>query len=73
MVDFVHFLRQVHHTEIRKLMDKVVVMEVRKAHQQLLVKVHQGRWTDYFVQTSRKEVVRREVRVIIVTSPNAHK
>ena len=37
---------------------KVVITEVRKAHQNLLVKVCQGKRTDYLVQASRMEVAR---------------
>ena len=37
--NFVHLLRQVHHTENRKVAEQVVMTEVLKAHQNLLVKV----------------------------------
>ena len=40
--DLVHLLRQVHRTEIRKVMERAVMTEVQKAHQNLLVKVRQG-------------------------------
>ena len=62
--DLVHLLRQVHRTEIRK------VTEAQKAHRNLLVKVSQGKKTDYLVQTSRKEVAKREIHVIIGMFPN---
>ena len=38
----VHLLRKVHCTEIRKVTEKVVMTEVLKAHQNLLVKARQG-------------------------------
>ena len=49
--DLVHLLRQVHHTEIRKVMELVVMTEMQKPHQNLLVKVRQERQTYYFVHT----------------------
>ena len=70
--DFVHVLRQVHRTQIRKVMEEVVMTEVQKAHQNLLVKVRQGKRTGYFVCTSRGEVVRREIRAIFGMLPNVH-
>ena len=39
--DFVHLLRQVDRTEIRNVMEKVVMTEMRRARQHLLVKVRQ--------------------------------
>ena len=51
--DFVHLLRQVHRTETREVTEKVAMMEVQKAHQNLLV------------QTSRKEGAKGESHVII--------
>ena len=39
---FVHLLRRVHRTEVRKVTEKVVMTEVLKRHQNLLVKVRQG-------------------------------
>ena len=58
--DLVHFLRQ------------VAVTQVLKAHQNLLVKVRQGKRTDYLVQASRKEVAKREIHVIIGMWPSVH-
>ena len=60
----VHFLQQFHRTETRKVREKVAMTEVRRAHQNSLVKVRQDKRTDDFVQTSRKEVVKRETIVI---------
>ena len=68
--DFVHFLRQVHRTETRKVTEKVAMTEAQTALKNLLVKVRQGKRTDYHVSTSRKKVARREVRVIIGKFPN---
>ena len=47
--------------------------EVLKAHQNLLVKVRQGKRTDYFVQTLRKEVAKGEIHVIIGMFPIVQK
>ena len=44
--------------------------EVLEAHQDLLVKVRQGKRTDHFVQTSRKEVAQSEIHVIVGMFPN---
>ena len=45
--DLVHLLRQVHRTEIGKVMEKVVVTEVQQAHQNSLVKVRQEKLTEH--------------------------
>ena len=68
--DFVHFLLQVHRTEIRRVTDKVAMTEVQKAHQNFLVEVGQGLHSDCFVQTSRKEVAKGEIHVILGMLPN---
>ena len=68
--DLVHFLRQVHRTENRKVTEKVAMTEVQNAHQHLLVKVRNGKGTDYLVQTSTKEVAKGEIHVIIGMFPN---
>ena len=47
-------------------------MEVLRAQQKLLVKVRQGK-ANYFVQTSRKEVVKGENHVIVGLFPNGQK
>ena len=47
--DLVHFLRQVHCTENRIVMDKVVMTELPKAHQNLLVEVRQEQRKDDFL------------------------
>ena len=39
--------------------------EAQKAHQNLLVNVRHGKQTDYLVQSSRKEVAKGEMHVII--------
>ena len=41
--DLVHLLRQVHLTETRKVMEQVMMTEVIKAQQHILVKVCQGK------------------------------
>ena len=63
-----HLLRQVHHTEIRKVTEKVVMTVF--THRNLLVKVRQGKRTDYFVQISRKEVAKWKIHVIFDMFPN---
>ena len=40
-------------------------------HQNLLVKVREGKRTDYFAETSREEVVRMEFRATLGRFPNA--
>ena len=44
--------------------------KAQKAHQHLLVKVRQGHRTDYLGRTSRKEVAKGEIHVIIGMFPN---
>ena len=45
--DLVRLLRMAHRTEIREVTEKVVMTEAQKAHQNLLVKVRQGKRTYY--------------------------
>ena len=61
--DLVHLLHQVHHTEIRKVTEKVAVTEVLRAHQNSRVKVHQ----EILCTTSRRE---GKIHVIIGMFPN---
>ena len=68
--DLVHLLRQVHRTEIQKVTEKVAMTEVPKAHQNLLVKVSDGKRTDKFVQTSRKEVAKGKIHETLGNFPN---
>ena len=70
MDDLVHLLRQLHRTEIRNAMDKVVMTEAQKAHNHFMEKVCQWERTDYFVESSREETARRETHVIIGMFPN---
>ena len=44
--DLVHPLRSVHRTEIRKVVEEVVMTEAEKAHQNSLGKIRQGKRTD---------------------------
>ena len=47
--DLVYLLRQAQRTGIRKVIEKVVMKEVQKAHNNLQVKVRQERQTDNLV------------------------
>ena len=47
-----------------------MLTEVQKTHQNLLVKVRQGKRTDHLAQISRKEVVKREIPVVLGVSLN---
>ena len=55
--DLVHLLRQVRRTENRRVMEMVVMTEVYKTHQNLLVQVRQEKQTDYLESTSKKKKV----------------
>ena len=66
----IHLLRQAHRTEIRQVTEKVAMTEVQKTLQNLLVQDLRDKRTDYFVQTSRMEVVHEVMFVIIGMFPN---
>ena len=60
-----------HSTEVRRVMEKdSQEVSAKKAHQSFRVKVRQGKRTDNFVQTSRKEVAKGATHVIIGMFPN---
>ena len=63
--DLVHLLRQVHHTDIRNVTERVAMTEVPNAHQNALVEVRQEKRTDYFVQATRKDVANGDIHVMI--------
>ena len=63
--DLVHLHRHVRRTEVRKVMEKVVMTEVQKGKPKLTGKVCQEDQTDHPVYTSRKQVVRMEGVVIL--------
>ena len=58
-------------TEIRRVMEMVVMTELWEAHQHWFVKARQEKQTDYHVLASSKTVVRREISVFVGTFLNA--
>ena len=67
--DLVYFLQQAHRTEIRKVTERVVLTEVQKeAYRNWLVKVRQGKRTDYFVQTQQRKLPKETFMLLLACS-----
>ena len=58
--ELVYLLQKAHRTEIRKVTESVLTEVQKGAHQNLLVKVRQGKRTDHLEKTSDEEVVKRK-------------